>query len=137
MLLILALAACGGGAGDTATVRAPDGTAAFEVEVADTDGERAAGLAGRSSLAPRSGMLFVFSEPVQSRFTMRDTLVPLSIAFLDGGGRVLRILDMEPCRAEPCPSYDPELTYESALEVNQGAFARAGIGEGDLVEIER
>ena len=137
MLLIFALAACGGEAGDTATVRAPDGTTAFEVEVADTDDERAAGLAGRSSLAPRTGMLFVFSEPVRSRFTMRDTLVPLSIAFLDGGGRVLRILDMEPCRAEPCPSYDPELTYESALEVNQGAFARAGIGEGDLVEIER
>ena len=131
------LAACGDGGGETAVVRGPDGSAAFEVEIADSAEERRTGLSGRDDLTPGAGMLFVFDEPVDHRFWMKDTRIPLSIAFLDPGGRVLRILDMEPCRAEPCPVYDPDTTYASALEVNRGAFELAGIAEGDVVEVER
>jgi uncharacterized membrane protein (UPF0127 family) len=131
------LSACGGADPETATIRTAGGTAVFEVEVADSAQERARGLAGRDRLAGDAGMLFVFGEPANGRFWMKDTRIPLSVAFLGADGRVLRILDMEPCRAEPCPVYDPRITYTSALEVNRGAFGRAGIGEGDVVEVER
>jgi uncharacterized membrane protein (UPF0127 family) len=68
---------------------------------------------------------------------MKNTLIPLSIAFLDADGRILRILDMEPCEADPCPLYPPGVAYTSALEVNQGAFERWGVEVGDLVTLER
>jgi uncharacterized membrane protein (UPF0127 family) len=48
---------------------------------------------------------------------------------------VLRILDMEPCTADPCPTYDPRTSYRMALEVNKGALARLGIHEGDRAEV--
>ncbi len=137
LLVTASLSACGGAAPETATIRTADGAAVFDVEVADSPEERATGLAGRDELAADGGMLFAFGEPVASRFWMKDTQIPLSIAFLDAEGRVLRILDMEPCRAEPCPVYDPHVTYVSALEVNRGAFGQAGIAEGDAVEVER
>ena len=79
------------------------------------------------------GMLFVFFENANSAFTMRNTLIPLSIAFFDFDGKILKILDMEPCEAEPCPAYDPEITYRGALEVNQGAFDEWGVREGSVV----
>jgi uncharacterized membrane protein (UPF0127 family) len=66
---------------------------------------------------------------------MKDTLIPLSIAFYSVDGRILKILDMEPCKADPCPLYDPGVSYRGALEVNQGAFAGWGISEGDRLRI--
>jgi uncharacterized membrane protein (UPF0127 family) len=70
---------------------------------------------------------------------MRNTLIPLSIAFFDSTNRIVRILDMEPCdddQAE-CPLYSPETSYRGALEVNQGAFDTWGVAEGDTVLITR
>ncbi len=134
LAVVVLLAACGGET-KTAVVEAPGAAARFEVEVADTGAERAHGLMGRSSLPEDAGMLFVYDEPSAGGYWMKDTLIPLSIAFMDGGGRILRILDMEPCRADPCAVYDPGVTYASALEVNRGALARAGIREGDVLRI--
>ncbi|HEX5470009.1 MAG TPA: DUF192 domain-containing protein [Gaiellaceae bacterium] len=107
----------------------------MRVEVADTEAERERGLMGRSSLAADSGMLFVFGEEHRGAFWMKDTLIPLSIAFYGEDGRILRILDMVPCKEEPCPLYDPEVAYEGALEVNAGAFERWGVSEGDGLRI--
>jgi uncharacterized protein len=132
--LVLVAVGCGGGT-TTAVVETPDTAARFEVEVADSDGERARGLMGRSSLPENAGMLFVYDEPSAGGYWMKNTLIPLSIAFMAGNGRILRILDMEPCRADPCAVYDPGVTYASALEVNRGALARAGIREGDVLRI--
>ena len=81
---------------------------------------------GRTTLPADAGMVFVFSEDHRGPFWMKDTLIPLSIAFYAGDGRILKILDMEPCDADPCPLYDPEVAYRGALEVNQGAFAALG-----------
>jgi hypothetical protein len=64
---------------------------------------------------------------------MKNTLIPLSIAFFDRQGVILRILDMEPCRADPCPVYYPGVVYQGALEVNQGWFRRRGLKEGARV----
>jgi uncharacterized protein len=111
------------------------GAVIVDVEIADSVAERRRGLMGRTELPEREGMLFVYEQDSRRGFWMKATLIPLSIAFLDAGGRVLRILDMEPCTAEPCPVYDPGIAYRSALEVNQGAFDRLGVSLGDVATL--
>lgn len=120
---------------DTATayIETEDDTALFNVEVADTPEERAYGLMNRKSLPEDSGMLFVFFEPSSGGFWMKDTLVPLSIAFFDHDGKITAIYDMDPCTKEPCRSYRPRKPYWGALEVNQGVFEEHGIEVGDTV----
>lgn len=103
---------------------------AMPVYVADDAELRAQGLMGWESLPERAGMLFVFDDDHRGGFWMKDTLIPLSIAFADADGEILAILDMDPCEEEPCPTYDPEVTYRYALEVNQGAFADLGVEPG-------
>lgn len=105
------------------------------VEIADTQTEREQGLMGRETLPAEAGMAFVFPQDHRGPFWMKDTLIPLSIAFYSADGRILKILDMEPCRADPCPLYDPRVAYRGALEVNEGAFAGWGISEGDRLRI--
>lgn len=136
-LLLVVAAACGGG-GDrtTVTVGTQAGPVVLSVEVADDPDERRAGLSGRESLAEDAGMLFVYPETRRGGFWMKDTLIPLTIAFLDADGRVLEIVDMEPCRADPCPVHDPNVAYRNALEVPAGALARLGVTVGDILAID-
>ena len=68
---------------------------------------------------------------------MKDTLIPLSVAFWDRRGRIVRILDMTPCRHDPCPVYDPKVAFRGALEVNRGAFTRWRVRLGAIVTIRR
>jgi uncharacterized protein len=115
-----------------------DGTSVeVAVELAETQEERTSGLMHRASLPADSGMLFVFEGPSQGGFWMKNTLIPLSIAFVAADGRIARILDMEPCEADPCPVYEPGVPYVQALEVNRGAFGRWGVEEGDELRLER
>ena len=109
----------------------------MHVEIADSDAERERGLMGRRHLAQDAGMVFLFHEDTDGAFWMKDTLVPLSIAFYDERGRIVRILDMVPCKKDPCPTYSPGARYRGALEVNLGAFARWGVREGDVLRLER
>lgn len=103
----------------------------FVVEVAATPETRATGLMHRFSLRPDHGMLFVFESPQPLAFYMRNTYIPLSIAFLDARGRIINIEDMQP---------KDESTHWSkgmamyAIEMRQGWFAAKGIGTGDVVE---
>jgi len=92
-------------------------------------------LMGRESLSPYDGMAFVWEEPVVSSFWMKDTLIPLSIAFWDDAGRIISILDMEPCTADPCPSYGPDEPFVGAVEVDRGALEERGVTLGDRVEL--
>jgi hypothetical protein len=139
--LALAAGACSDGDRELGAATVRIATSAeevrFVVELAETAEEREQGLMHRESLPERSGMLFLYERPTSTGFWMKDTLIPLSIAFLDADGRILRILDMEPCRAEPCPVYVPGVDYLAALEVNRGAFERAGVEVGDRVTVER
>ena len=89
----------------------------------------------RRQVAPRSGMVFRYRANNRGGYWMKNTLVPLSIAFFARDGKVLRILDMAPCREEPCPSYDPGVPYRGALEVNKGFFDRVGLTRGWRVEL--
>ena len=105
--------------------------------MADSQAERERGLMERRELADDAGMVFVFPTDSTAAFWMKDTLIPLSIAFYDESGRIVRILDMEPCLRDPCALYDPGASYRGALEVNRGAFDRWGVHEGDVLRLER
>jgi len=117
-----------------AVVLTPSG-AQLRVEIADTPELRERGLMGRTSLADDAGMVFVWPEDTTSAFWMKDTLMPLSVAFIASDGTVLAMIDMEPCRADPCPVYDAHVAYRMALEVNKGAFARHGVRVGDRARL--
>jgi uncharacterized membrane protein (UPF0127 family) len=117
----------------TVLIETDDDPVLITAEVAQTPKQRAVGLMNRKSLSIDEGMLFIFFEESEGGFWMKDTLIPLSIAFFDQEGRILSILDMQPCRREPCKLYDPGVAYWGALEVNQGAFERWGVTEGDVV----
>jgi uncharacterized membrane protein (UPF0127 family) len=100
-LAAAALAAAGGVTFPHADAVIATGNRSVElrVEVASTDAQRAQGLMNRRRLAPKAGMVFLFAQPTRTQFWMKETLIPLSIAFYDRSGRILRILDMAPCRA--------------------------------------
>jgi uncharacterized membrane protein (UPF0127 family) len=90
---------------------------ALTVEIADTPDERARGLMYREALDADSGMLFVWPADTGSGFWMKDTLIPLSIAFIDSGGVIVDIQDMEPLDETLHRSPEP---YRWAVEANQG-----------------
>lgn len=140
LLTALLLAACGGEeelSEPRVLIDTGDEETSVRVEIADSGEERQEGLMHRESLPEDEGMLFVFPSEHRGGFWMKNTLIPLSIAFVDAEGRILRILDMDPCRADPCQIYDPGVAYRNALEVNQGAFAEWGVEEGDRLTLER
>lgn len=110
-------------------------TVRLRVEVADTPEEQARGLMGRTSIGPADGMVFLYSAPTDGSFTMRETLLPLSIAFWDEGGRIVDLFDMEPCPEEPCPGYYPAASYVGALEVPRGLFEDRDVRIGDVVRV--
>ncbi|HVF14367.1 MAG TPA: DUF192 domain-containing protein [Acidimicrobiales bacterium] len=89
------------------------------------------GLMGQTDLSGYDGMLFRFDTDTESTFYMKNTLIPLSIAWFDAEGRFVSTADMEPCGDAPvCPTYGPEKPYRYALEVAQGGLPALGIGPG-------
>jgi uncharacterized protein len=105
------------------------------LRVAASPEERRVGLMGVTALDEDSGMVFVFDGDQDGSFWMKDTLIPLSIAFWGGDGRVLDILEMTPCTADPCPTYSAKAPYTHALEMNARWFTDHGIEIGDRVEL--
>lgn len=110
-----------------------NGTVSLRVETANTPEERSKGLMGRASLPTDEGMAFLYDAPTQDSFWMKDTLIPLSIAFWGKGERIISILDMSPCTADPCRTYSPGVPFVGAVEVDQGYFAEHGIQVGDRI----
>jgi uncharacterized membrane protein (UPF0127 family) len=121
----------------TLTIETAGGTVELRVEVADDPAERQQGLMGRRALAPDAGMVFLRADPSTSGFWMKDTLIPLSVAFWDEEERILGTVDMEPCQADPCPIYPAPGPWVGAVEVNQGYFEEHGVAAGDAVTLER
>lgn len=116
-------------------IDAGDDSVLLDVEIADTPEKHAYGLMFKRSLPADEGMVFVFFEDPPSGFWMKNTFIPLSIAFFDEEGRIVRIMDMDPCRTEECPTYEPGVAYSGALEVNQGSFERWGVSVGDRITV--
>lgn len=102
----------------------------IEAEVAANNAARMQGLMQRKSMPVQRGMLFVFERDAQHCMWMKNTYLPLSVAFLDAQGRILNIEDMQPhsednhCAAQPA---------RFALEMNVGWFAQRGIKRGDRI----
>lgn len=136
LAVLVLVAACGGSGQPKISIDTAGGEVTVQVEVADTSAEQQRGLMGRQSLASDAGMVFVFPKDTRDAFWMKDTLIPLSIAFYDQQGRIVSVLDMEPCHADPCPIYSPGVAYRGALEVNRGAFERWGVRIGDSLRLE-
>ena len=131
-VVVLVLMTSGCRAGEEPFVEARG--ARIYVEIADTPEERAEGLMFRSSLPADRGMLFVFPEPQPLAFWMKNTAIPLSIAYIARDGTILEIHDMEPYSLESVASRQPALY---ALEVNQGTFERLGIEPGDRLRLPK
>ena len=99
----------------------------IEAEVAATQEHRMRGLMHRKAMAPQRGMLFVFDDPATQCMWMRNTLLPLAVAFLDEQGRIINVEEMQPqtennhCAARPA---------KYALEMNAGWFKTRGFGAG-------
>lgn len=102
------------------------------VEIADTPETRAKGLMHRESLPADEGMLFIYDRPQVLSFWMKNTSIPLSIAFVDSRMKIIRIADMAPFEERSHDSVAPALY---ALEMNQGWFRRNGVRVGDEVWI--
>lgn len=102
----------------------------IEAEVAATDSDRQSGLMHRQVMPPQAGMLFVF--PVANTYCMwmRNTLLPLSVAFLDQEGTVINIEDMQPQTEDNHCARRPA---RFALEMNRGWFAQRGVKPGQRI----
>jgi hypothetical protein len=105
----------------------------LQAELATTPEQRSRGLMFREDLPENGGMLFVFPQTRQVSFWMKNTPLPLSIAFLDADKRILNIVDMEPFDETSHPSAGPA---RYALEVHQGWFAERGIEAGMVCEFQ-
>lgn len=119
----------------TVTIEASGGEEArVRVEIADEPEEQARGLMGRTALGEDRGMLFAFGEEEVRSFWMKDTLIPLSIAYMDAEGRIVDIQDIEPLDDEE-PHYVSKEPARYALEVNRGFFDERGVEVGDRAEL--
>jgi uncharacterized membrane protein (UPF0127 family) len=102
----------------------------IRIEVANDEETRRTGLMFRHSLPDNGGMLFVYESEGRWAMWMKNTYVPLSVAFIDRSGRILNIEDMQPLTEDSHQAAGPA---RYALEMNQGWFRKHGIGKGDRV----
>ncbi len=104
--------------------------------LADTDAQQQKGLMNRTDLAGHDGMLFRFRGDTRVGFYMKDTLIPLSIAWFDSKGNFVSATDMEPCLDKvDCPNHYAARPYRYALEVVKGGLGDLGIGPGSHLSV--
>jgi uncharacterized protein len=99
----------------------------IQAEVADTPDERSIGLMFRKTMPTNDGMLFTFEQPSEQCFWMKNTLLPLSVAFIADDGSIVNIDDMKP---QTLDSHCSEKPVRFVLEMNDGWFAKRGIKPG-------
>lgn len=106
------------------------GSGTLDVEVAATKSQRAQGLMHRTTMPDSRGMLFVYPEPAYFCMWMKNTRIPLSVAFIDAQGQVINVADMTPhSETNHCPHRNAMY----ALEANLGWFAKHGVAAGTQV----
>jgi hypothetical protein len=131
-LLAAALSACGCSEKREDLVAMRVGGHAARVEIADTPDLRNRGLMYREKLGEDEGMLFVYPSPRVVSFWMKNTRIPLSIAFIDERRRIVRIAHMRPFDES---EHSSVVRVPYALEMNRGWFARHGVKPGDRVDL--
>lgn len=127
-IFVAALAACADVTLKTSRIKV--GPHPLRVEIAASDPQRSQGLMYREKLGKEDGMLFIFDEPGYHSMWMKNTLIPLSVAFIDGDGRILNILDMEPRTLDSHTAAGPA---RYAVETHKGWFAAKKVKAGDKV----
>ena len=133
-ILLLCCTACASGRDDrqTLSISSQSGRSVkLQVEIADTPEKLERGLSGRDILAPDHGMLFVIEQRGLG-FWMKDTSLPLSVAFISACGEIVALADMQPLSQELHNTLQP---YRFGLEVNQGWFQRRGVGVGNRLTL--
>lgn len=130
LMLVLALNASSAAAQTLPVKSLSAGMHVIQAEVASTEATRSRGLMQRKALAPNSGMLFVFEQPNVQCFWMRNTLIPLSIAFILDDGTITNIADMAPMTENSHCSSAP---VRYTLEMDQGWFTQRGITAGKKI----
>ena len=126
-LVVAAILPATSAAADMPRLQVRAGIHVVQAEVAHTFDTRARGLMFRKSMGPNQGMLFVFQENAAHCMWMRNTLIPLAVAFLDANGTIINVEEMQPqtenshCAARPA---------KYALEMNAGWFAQKGVRPG-------
>jgi uncharacterized membrane protein (UPF0127 family) len=103
----------------------------IQAEVAAAEAEREQGLMFRDKMAPNAGMVFVFDAPAGQCMWMKNTLLPLSVAFIDANGKIVNIEDMAP---QTLQSHCSKGNVTYALEMNQGWFKQKNIKVGSKIE---
>lgn len=110
------------------------GTNQVNAEIAKTQTQVMAGLMWRTNMAEMDGMLFVFAVPHQTAFWMKNTLLPLSCAYMGPDGAILELHDMEPLNTNSIPASTDQIQY--VLEMNRGWFQRHNVSTGVVMQTE-
>jgi uncharacterized membrane protein (UPF0127 family) len=114
----------------------PDGTA-VSVEVAADDALRQQGLMYRDRLPETSGMIFLFTQNAEYPFWMKNTLIPLDMIWIDRDRKIAHIAaNVQPCKADPCPSVPPNAISRYVLEVAAGVAAKHHLAAGQTLRFE-
>jgi uncharacterized membrane protein (UPF0127 family) len=105
--------------------------------LAATAEQRQQGLMHQSGLHGYDGMVFRYDAPSDGAFWMKNTIIPLAVAFFDGEGHFVNAQGMDPCPAdaEKCPSYPAQRAFQYALEVPRGGLGRRGVGPGSTISL--
>jgi uncharacterized protein len=135
LLAFLVASSCGASVAQNAAQKLPSirlsaGIHNIQAEVAQTPEQRATGLMFRKEMGVHEGMLFIFEQPAVQCFWMKNTLLPLSIAFVNDDGSIVNLADMKPQSEQSHCSTRP---VRFVLEMNQGWFAKRGIGAGATI----
>ena len=104
----------------------------FDVELAITQEEQSQGLMGRTNLEKGTGMLFVYSDPRELSFWMKETLIPLDILFFDHNSTLIKLFSkVPPCKKDPCKTYSTPSPALYVLELPAGTAKKIKLKPGD------
>ena len=113
------------------TIQMKVGIYSIQAEVADNPDLREVGLMNRTSLPTNSGMLFIFEQKAGNCFWMKNTKLPLSIAFIADDGKIVNIEEMQ---ADTTNNHCPKAPIRYALEMNKGWFSERVIVPGNTIQ---
>jgi uncharacterized protein len=122
-----------------ATISNPAATLEIIVEIAQTPTESERGLMYRTKIPEKQGMFFKYATPQNPKFVgfwMKNTLIPLDVAFFDASGVIFDIVTLQPCMTANCPIYSTKKIYAGTLEVNAGFFSSMGMGLNAKIKLE-
>ena len=138
LVAFVALTACRAAtSAPTAVFQTAKGPVRVSVEIVDDDASRSRGLMYRNHIDDGHGMLFVFDDVSDRAFWMKNTLIPLDMIWMDAQHRIVHIArDVQPCKADPCPSYPPNAKAVSVLELAAGVAAKHHLANGNVLRFE-